>query len=307
MAGIAFLKVLQLFILIFVGFLLKQLRLFDETDARKIVSLNTYTFLPALIFYVIYTSEFQKGFALIPLIGLSIMAIMTVLSLVVGLLAGIREKKLLMPFVVASASGNTGYIGYPVALALFGTSGLAVAVTYDIFATVFYALVFAALLISYGAGKTESFTKLVVSVFTFPPTIAAILGLLFKSLSVPGFILDFLQFSSQAAIPLTLVALGMSLKPMGNIYYFRYLLFSVILKLVISPLIALGLANWFLDGIAAKVTVLQAGMPALMLTYILSVRYDTEPEYASFLVFFSTLTSMLTIPLLMSVVISSIR
>ncbi|MCX7831352.1 MAG: AEC family transporter [Actinobacteria bacterium] len=298
MVSTAFAKVLQLFLLILAGFILKRSGLLNENDARKIITLNTYTFLPALIFYVIYTSDFKSDFILVPLVGLLLIFIMNLISFVVGYLSGIREKKHLMPFIVASSAGNTGYIGYPVSLALFGKQGLSLAVTFDIFATVFYALIFAALLISYGAGKTESFSELFKSVITFPPTIAAILAVLLRSVRIPLFFQDTLEFASQAAIPLTLVALGISLVQVVRIDYFKHLALSVTLKLIIAPLIAFLVVPWFLNGLPAKITILQSGMPALMLTYILSVRYQTDPEFASFIVFFSTLLSVITIPLL---------
>lgn len=297
MVGVAFFKVLQLFFLILSGYLLKVSGLFSEDDARKIIRLNTYTFLPALIFYVIYSSDFSREYLLVPMVGFFLMLVMTAISYFFGLAMGIREKKYLMPFVVASSAGNTGYIGYPVCLALYGNKGLTLAVTFDIFATVFYALVIAAFLISYGAQKTENILKLFVSVFTFPPTIAAIFGIVFRFVGVPAFLKEIAQFMSQAAIPLTLVALGMSLKNLGNFNYLKHLISSVTLKLIISPLLASLIVPWFLSGLAAKVTITQAAMPALMLTYILSVRYETEPEFASYLVFFSTLVSMITIPL----------
>jgi predicted permease len=298
MVAIAFSKINQLFLIVLAGFALKKARLITSDDGRKLVLLNTYTFLPALIFKVIYHSRFMLEYVFIPIIGLLLMLVMTVIAFIIGWFIGLREKKYLMPFVVASSAGNTGYVGYPVCQALFGEKGLALAVAYDIFATVFYALIVAALLISYGAGKTEKISKLVASIFTFPPTIAAIAALILKPFPLPQLILQALDFASQAAIPLTLVALGISLEGIVNFNYLKQLLVSVTLKLGVSPTIAALIVPWFLKGMAAKITIIQTGMPALMLTYILSVRYDTEPEYASFLVFFSTFLSIFTLPVL---------
>lgn len=298
MVTTAFTKLLQLFLLILAGFTLKKSGILNEEDARKIITLNTYSFLPALIFNVIYTSDFKRDFVVVPLVGLLIIFIMNLISFFVGYISGIREKRYLMPFIVASSAGNTGYIGYPVSLALFGKQGLSLAVTFDVFATVFYALLFAALLISYGGGKTESFSELLKSVITFPPTIAALLAVLLRPVRIPLFIHETLEFVSQAAIPLTLVALGISLVQIVRFDYLKHLALSVTLKLLISPLIAYLVVPWFLDGLPAKITILQSGMPALMLTYILSIRYQTDPDFASFIVFFSTLLSIITIPLL---------
>jgi hypothetical protein len=299
----AFEKLIVLFLIIASGYTLKKLKVFSESDASNLVKINTYTFLPALIFHVIYTSDFRQEDALLPLFGMLIMLMMTVLSLLFGrFILKVREKRFLMPFVVASSAGNTGYIGYPVCLALYGIRGLKLAVAYDIFATVFYALIIAAGLISYGAGKAESIKNLVFSVLKFPPTIAAILAMLLKSFTLPGVMLDTLEFASQAAIPLTLLALGISLVDMINFDYLRFAISVIILKLAVAPLLGGLLAPWMLEGLARKVAIIQTGMPSLMLTYILSVRYRTEPEFASFLVFTSTLTSIVTIPVIVSLI-----
>jgi|GEM_PF-2433021 len=298
MVSVAFSKIIQLFLLVIAGYTLKRTGILTNDDARKLILLNTYTFLPALIFKVIYNSEFQRQYILVPVLGILIMLSMSVISLIVGWMIGIRDKKYLMPFVVASSAGNTGYVGYPVCQAVFGEKGLTLAVTYDIFGTVFYALIIAALLISYGAGKPEKLSKLIASIFTFPPTIAAVAALSLKPFKLPIFFLQTVDFAAQAAIPLTLVALGMSLQEVVNFSYLKHLTAAIFLKLGLSPLIAFLVVPWFLDGLAAKVTIVQAGMPALVLTYILSVRYNTEPEYASFVVFFSTFLSIFTLPLL---------
>ncbi len=295
-------KILQLFILIGLGFLLKKLRVLHEADAPRVVTLNTYTFLPALIFYVIYTSNFKNEYIGVPLSGFAVMLVMTVISGLFAFISGFRDKKFAMPFVVASSAGNTGYIGYPVCLALFGQEGLTIAVAYDIFATVFYALIIAAALISYGSGKMASLKQLFYSLLTFPPTIAAILGLAVKGIQVPGFLLETLEFASSAAIPLTLVSLGIAIREKVNFHYFKYVFPALILKLGVSPLIAWVVASWFLTGLPLKIAVIQASMPSLMLTYILSERYGTAPEFASFLVFASTLTGIITIPIVVSLV-----
>lgn len=299
----AFEKLLVLFIIVASGYLLKKFRVVDEDDATLLIKVNTYTFLPALIFTVIYSSDFKIEHALIPAIGLSVMLVMTLISYIYGkFILKISENRFLMPFVVASSGGNTGYVGYPVCLALFGEKGLQLAVAFDIFATVLYALVIAAGLISYGAQKAENIKKLVLSVIKFPPTIAAVLALILKNIGLPLVLTNTLSFASQAAIPLTLLALGISLRDVVNIRYFKYAASTAILKLVLSPILGWVVAGWFLEGLPFKITVIQTGMPSLMLTYILSVRYETEPEFASFLVFSSTLLSIATIPVIVNFV-----
>ena len=85
-------------------------------------------------------------------------------------------------------SGNTGYIGYPVAHALLGDEGLVRAIFYDVFGTV-AALLFVGLLIAQRMGSAEARSvNPVMEVLTFPAVIALFAALASASRvdSAPG-------------------------------------------------------------------------------------------------------------------------
>jgi predicted permease len=71
-------------------------------------------------------------------------------------------------------------------------------------------------------------------------------------------------------------------------------------RLVASPLIALLLAAPFgMTGVARQAGVLEAGMPAAVMTTVLAAEFEVEPEFMTAVVFTSTLLSPLTLtPLL---------
>lgn len=302
MAADAFIRIAQLFLIVILGFLLKLTGYADERDARRLVKITTATFLPALIFSVIYSSEFRAEYLFVPVTGFATMIIMLFVAWLFVPLAGVRERRRRMPFVVASSAGNTGYLGYPVCLSLFGERGLAIAVMYDIFATVIYALTVAAYLIASSTGEKLTPRQIAGSVLKFIPVYAALLALLVKPVHLPVIFLEANEFLGSAAIPVILLALGLSLQPVVNFNYIRAALFSVSLKQVVSPVIAGVIASLFLTGLPWKIAVIESAMPSMTMTYILSGRYNADFRFASFLVITSTLLSSVTIPLVVSII-----
>jgi hypothetical protein len=71
-------------------------------------------------------------------------------------------------------------------------------------------------------------------------------------------------------------------------------------RLLASPAIALLLAVPFgLSGVARQAGVLEAAMPAAVMTTVLAAEFQVEPEFMTAVVFTSTLLSPLTLtPLL---------
>ena len=90
------------------------------------------------------------------------------------------------------------------------------------------------------------------------------------------------QLLGDAAIPAMLVLLGMQLSAIRWDGQIRPLLLANSLRLLISPLVALGLVLVLgLAGIARQVGVLEASMPSAVLTIVLATEYDVEPAFVA--------------------------
>ena len=73
---------------------------------------------------------------------------------------------------------------------------------------------------------------------------------------------------------------------------------AVVAKLVVVPAVALGLGVAFgLDGVAADVAVVEAGMPTMVTVGALLALASVEAELAAAVVAWSTLGSLVTLPL----------
>jgi hypothetical protein len=74
----------------------------------------------------------------------------------------------------------------------------------------------------------------------------------------------------------------------------------------VTPLVALLLARWIgLSGMARQAAVLQASMPAAVVTTILAVEYELDATLVSGTVVLTTLLSPLTLTPLIAYLLSS--
>lgn len=298
----AFFQILQIFAVIFFGFILKIFKVADEKDGTALTRIVTYTALPALVFTVIYKSSFKPGVFTVPVIGLSVMFILTGLSLFLSRFMCRNEPWVVAPFILASSGGNTGFLGYPLVSKIYGNEGLGIAIVYDIFATVIYTMTLGIILSSYFSKKRTSWVDIPKLVFSFVPLQAAILAILLKPFEMPEPVMDVLDFLAKAAIPLILLAIGISVQPIVEKYHFHLGITVTLLKMVISPVIAFLLGSIFLRGLELKVTVVEAAMPSMMMSYVLAERYELDSRFASFVVLMTTMLCMITGPVVISII-----
>jgi predicted permease len=74
-------------------------------------------------------------------------------------------------------------------------------------------------------------------------------------------------------------------------------------RLVFGPALALALAAPFaLTGVARGTGVLQAAMPAAVLTTLIAMEHDLIPEFVTTVVLFSTLASAVTLTIVLAIV-----
>jgi predicted permease len=101
------------------GWLLRRAGLLKREDARPINNIIIYAGLPAMIFQAVHPAQLDSDLAWIAAVA---WVGFIVLALVAW--AASRALRLARPvaggFILAAALGNTGYLGYPVALAFLG-------------------------------------------------------------------------------------------------------------------------------------------------------------------------------------------
>ncbi len=286
--------ILPIFILIGVGVFLDRFR---ELDLPTFSALNFYVFVPALIFIKVLESEIQPRL----MFGVGLFAFVHVflllgVSTALFSFGPLRRKRTVLS--LGTMFFNAGNFGIPLTVLAFGedmVSVLAVVLLVQNF-----------LSFTLGLWLLEREHRLSGSILQrllrIPVIHAIVLGLVLKGLDlqlveqvrVP------LNYLADGLIPIALLTLGVQLSrsrigrnlvPLGAVGMAR---------LVLSPMLAFGLVLLFgFEPPVSSLLIVAAALPVAVNTFILSAEYGRDADLASQAVFWTTLMSAVTLPLLL--------
>ena len=149
------------------------------------------------------------------------------------------------------------------------------------------------------AGETVEKKKLIKNVLTHPCLVAIYLGHLCMVTQVqPSVILNTVKYIGNCNSALTMFIVGTILTdaPLKSIVSRDTVKFSL-LRLALLPAAALGVGLLHLEPTALGGSVLMTGMPAGATAAIFAAKYGSDAPFAARNVVFTTLLSMLTLPL----------
>lgn len=270
--------------------------LLTADDARPLNTLLIWVAMPALIFTTVRREALDPAFAALPLIGwvvaLSGLALAWALARLLKL-----DGPTTGAFMLAAAFGNTAYIGYPVASALLGDTGLVRAIFSDIFGNTLAVITVGTLIASrYGAGEVR--VNALRELVTFPPFVALALALVLRSAPVPIQVTSWLDALGKLVVPVVMISVGLTLKPKALSGHLAHASVLAALKLVVLPLIALGLGTLVLaDDASLRIAVLEAGVPSMMFTMIMGLRFKLDIDFIASAILLTMVGAVLTIPL----------
>ena len=245
---------------------------------------------PALAFYAITSTGISFNlfinyffYTLLAVVGFSIIGLV-VLSL---------QKRDFISELPPLILPNCGNMGLPICLFAYGKLGLGVA-----------SAISAVIIISHFtfgiflASKKISFKVLLESTPVYAVLIAVIL--LYYNIQPPKFIENTAFLLAYSTIALILMSLGIALTKL-KVFSFKNAVISTIVRLILGPLVALGLIYLFdLKGVPAGVLLIQCSMPSAILTYLVASVYSSKKVVNSIAstIVVSTIVSFLTIPII---------
>jgi predicted permease len=288
-------NLLPIFLIAGSGFLISK---WSGANPRSLSQVTFNIFSPCLVFVLI--TENELGNAQI----LQMMVYAVLLILAVGVITWLigralrLERRLLLAVIIAAMFMNAGNFGLPLNLFAFGELALAHASLFFITSGVMTYSV-GVVIASMGS---NSLPKALVGLFKIPAIYGAGLAFLFTQMdwSLPIPIGRSVALLSDAAIPSMLIMLGMQLGRVQWNGYLRALTLVGTMRLVVAPLLAIGMSILFgIQGPARQAFVLESAMPTAVLTTILATEYDIEPAFITTTVLTTTLISPITLtPLL---------
>jgi predicted permease len=254
---------------------------------------------PCLVFTLMVTSSISAlEFGRMALFCLLVMAIRGVLGYFVAMPLGL-DRATRAGFLLVAVFSNSGNFGLPVVLFAFGREALAFATVYFVIAAVLSYTVGVFL----AASGRRSFLEALRGIRRVPTVYAVLAAAVVMALEVPipvG-VMRAITLMHDASLPMLMLVLGMQLQRATRPERPAAVAAAVALSLVVSPLLAFPLAAAVgLSGPAFAAAVLQAGMPAAIVTTILAIEFDLDPAFPTSVVFVSTLLSPVTLTLLIA-------
>ncbi|HEX9092576.1 MAG TPA: AEC family transporter [Coriobacteriia bacterium] len=281
------------------GVLLRLSGLLKRDDSRVLNAVIMYAALPALVFRVARQAALSWDLLRVSGIAWGVGAAAFVLAWLLARALRLPPKTA-GAFMLVTALGNTGYIGYPVTTMLLGERQLPKAVFYDVFGTV--ALLFTVgVFVASRTGSHDGKISLAKELLSAPALIALLAGLLSRLLPLSGpvqaVVMDWLGLVANLTVPLVMMSLGLTLRGEGLRKRAASLVASGAVKLLVLPAVALGIGLAVGDRESLRLVALQAGMPSMMLTLMVGDRFELDTDLIASAILASTVACVLTVPL----------
>ena len=285
-----------LFIYLAVGFFCRKRGIFTDEARDKLTDFVVLVTLPCMIF-----ESFNMAFSLEALkqgaTAVVIAAGMACVALLLGKVLYNRfpyEEKSILQY--GTLVSNSGFAGLPVVSGAYGDEGLFLGSLFIIPTRIL--MWSAGISLFTQADPKNAFKK----VMTNPGIIAVEIGLvrMFLQLPLPHFVDTAVDNLGACTSPLAMALVGAILAdvPLKTVIDLRGFYLVAVRQLLLPGLCLAILTLLGVDPLTVGVSVALTGMPIGSTTAILAQKYGANAQFASKCVFISTLTSLVTVPIL---------
>ncbi|WP_405294883.1 AEC family transporter [Methanobrevibacter sp.] len=294
--------ILSIIIMIGLGYFLKRIDFLSEKDIDPFNKIVMYILLPCMIFHALFSADLSllSKLGVLPFVILGS-------SLATGIISYFILRQLnlddvtLWSVLVTVMIANTGFMGYPVTLGIFGQEGFLRAIFCDIATSCIFLILSFVLIMKFGGTARTAVKKIAL----FPPLWAVVLGLIFNILNIPiGPVIDnTVNYLGQGAIPIIMIALGLSIDFSAIKRSKSMIVFTSIMKLAFFPLVAFIIASQIgLVDLQYKISIVEAAMPSGMMSLLLAITYKLDYELTSDCILINTVISLITLPIIIMII-----
>ena len=285
-----------LFIYMAVGFYCRKSGIFSDEARSKLTDFVVFVTLPCMIF-----ESFNMEFSLDALkqgaVALIIATGMACVALLLGKVLYNRfpyEKKSILQY--GTLVSNSGFAGLPVVSGAYGDEGLFLGSLFIIPTRI----------LMWSAGISlftkANFKEAVKKVMLNPGIIAVEIGLIRMILQIPlpHFVDTAVDNLGGCTSPMAMALVGAILAdvPLKTVFDPRSFYLVAVRQFLLPGICLVVLRLLGLDPLTVGVCVSLTGMPIGSTTAILAQKYGADAQFASKCVFISTLTSLVTVPIL---------
>ena len=281
------LSIIFVYIFIFLGYLAK--RIFKEQMNSKTLTLFSVYFLQAFVaIWGFSTAKLSTEHALVPLYYISIIILLLLPTLFITKFF-IKDPKERAIVSIAGFVGNTGNIGIPLGIALFGMGSVIYTTIINI-TNVFLVYILGVYIYSRGSFSIKQSLLNIVKIPIIPASIFAIL-ININNIEVAPQIQEFFKMGAYAGIVLQLFLLGTFLYGIKLTALKKSLFFTVMSqKFILIPLTTAFILSFtdlslFIQG----VILMEVSVPLAVANINLASLYDCKPKEITALIMLSTL------------------
>ena len=282
-----FTSILFIYVFISLGYLGK--RIFGDDMSEKTLTLFSVYFLqPFVTIWGFSTAKLSIEHVAIPLLYLAIILILLIPTIILSKLLFVDKKERAI-FSIAGFVGNTGNIGIPLGLALFGEQSVIYATLINI-ANVFVVYIIGVYIYSRGSLSIKESLLNIIKIPIIPASIVAIVINIYD-IPLSEQVKEFFKMGAYGGIVLQLFLLGTFLYglKLGDISK-RLLIGTLSQKFIVVPLLALVILHMTsLSHFVQAVILMEMMTPLAVANINLASLYDCRPRDVTTLIFLSTL------------------
>ncbi len=299
-------QMLQLFIIMFLGYILYKVKLIDRDMIKKLTKLLLHVTLPAMILASVLEQEdsqrdigavaevFAVGAAvyiLLPLAGI----------LVVKLMRLPKKDQGLYAFMLAYS--NIGFMGFPLMDALYGKTAVFYAAIINI---AFNISVFTLGVILMQIGRREDRKGLEMKKLLTPGVSISLLSVVFYllNLRLPEDIVSVVSSVGNVTTPLAMILIGATLATMDfrSIFNDWHVYPFAAVRQMLLPLIFWPVLHFFIrDTFILSVVYILLLLPIANTSVLFATEYDGNEQLAAKSVFITTALAIVTVPLMLMI------
>ncbi|WP_200763643.1 AEC family transporter [Nitrosophilus alvini] len=289
----AILSLLSIYFFILVGYFSKKF-LRNKIDEKTLIVISVYILQPFLTFWGLLKRDIDLSLIATP----AAFATITITVMIFLLIASKRlfsDPKERSIFIIASVVGNTGNLGIPLGIALFGEESVPFTTMINL-ANIFIVYTFGVYFYSRGNFSIKESIK---NIFRLPILWFAILAIIFNVLHIEVLpqIEKMLLMGAYASIVIQLLIFG--------IYLYAVKIKEINIKLIISvnsvKFIFLPVFAYFvifllpIEPLAKAVLFMEIMMPIAVTNVNLAALYDSKPKEVTALVFITSILFLILI------------
>ena len=299
---VVFQTMLKLFLLLILGFVLFKCHIFDEYTNKKISALIVNVASPMLIISSIAGVEGSNKSIVFLMIGAGILMYIgfIILGKIINRIFPFPKKDWPV-YECMVVFANTGFMGYPVLLDVFGQEAVFYASLIHM-AFNFFVYTYAIMCLTKG---DDSEFKLNLKQLLKPGIILIFVGIFIYlfDIQLPSVLMDTINSVGSLTAPLSMMMIGSSLAVYPIKYSFtdwRSYVFAFV-RLMIVPFVTMIMCRLLhIDAYYANITIITNAMPVGSMVLMLATQYNANVKIVTRNIVVSTLLSVITIPIVVA-------